>query len=83
MLPADYDEMLANHRFDNQLFGAIVAMGVAHCLAHLVLIWLARKHAVWDGWHDLVAGLVGTGLGAGALWIHREAIAEMIRTAVV
>lgn len=64
------------------LFGAILAMGGANCIAHLVLIRLARKHGVWDGWHDLVAGLVGTGLGAGALWIHREAIADMIRTAI-
>lgn len=60
------------------LIGALVGMGLALVLAHLVLIWLARAHDVWDARHDLVFALGGTGAGGLALWLHRDAIAAMI-----
>ena len=28
--------------------GALIGMGVGMLLSHLVLIWLARAHEVWD-----------------------------------
>lgn len=63
------------------LFGAIVAMGLALTLVHPVLIWLARRHHVWDGLHDLIYGALGMGLGAGAIWLHWEAIQTMASAA--
>jgi len=59
------------------LVGAIAAMGLAGLLVHPVLIWLARRHGVWDPAHDLGFGLLGAGLGAAALWLHWGDIARM------
>lgn len=59
------------------LVGAIVGMSASMALSHLVLIWLARAHAVWDGRHDLLFFVLGGLGGLGALWLHREAIAAL------
>lgn len=34
------------------LFGALMAQGIALCVMHLPIIWLARRHGAWDGRHD-------------------------------
>ncbi|MEX3315946.1 oligosaccharide flippase family protein [Sulfitobacter sp. PS-8MA] len=52
--------------------GALIGMGAAMVLSHLVLIWLAHAYHVWDGWHDLAFAVLGFGLGALALWLHWE-----------
>ena len=59
------------------LVGALFGMGLALVASHLVLIWLARKHRVWDGLHDAVfAGLVLV-LGLTALWFQRDLLAGL------
>lgn len=61
------------------LAGAVLGMGVAILLSHSVLIWLARAHGVWDIWHDLTFLTLGGVFGAGALWLHWDAITQMVR----
>jgi O-antigen/teichoic acid export membrane protein len=59
------------------LTGAILGMGLAMALSHLVLIWLARAHGVWDARHDLVGFVLGGGAGALALWLHWDVLSAM------
>ena len=59
------------------LVGALVGMGVAMVLSHLVLIWLARAHGVWDGAHDLAMAGLAIALGALALWLHWERVLSL------
>lgn len=63
------------------LMGAILGMGLAMALSHLVLIWLARAHGVWDARHDLLGFAVGGGVGALALWVHRDVLLAMLAAA--
>lgn len=56
------------------LVGAILGMGLAMALSHLVLIWLARAHAVWDGRHDLFFFVAGGMATLVALWLHLDAL---------
>lgn len=56
------------------LVGAILGMGLAMALSHLVLIWLARAHAVWDGRHDLIFFVAGGAATLVALWLHLDAL---------
>lgn len=60
------------------LLGAIAAIALAQIVTYPVLIWLARRHQVWDGRHDALAALAGLGLGAGALWLHWDRIAPLL-----
>ena len=57
--------------------GALIGMGLSLMASHLVLIWLARKHKVWDPVHDAVFAALAVGLGAAALWLHRSALSQM------
>lgn len=59
------------------IVGAIVGMGIAHLLAHPVMIWLARAHDAWDARHDAICALVAGTVGAVALWLHWDAIAGL------
>jgi hypothetical protein len=52
-------------------------MGVSMILAHIVLIWLARAHNVWDARHDAGFALLALATGATALWVHWQAIVDM------
>ena len=49
-------------------------------LSHLVLIWLARAHGVWDARHDLIFALLGIVLGALALWLHWDRVLGLSAT---
>ncbi|MFK7753064.1 MAG: oligosaccharide flippase family protein [Sedimentitalea sp.] len=60
------------------LVGAIVAMGAALFMVHAVLIWLARRHHVWDPVHDFGYGMVGIMGASGAVWLHWPAITALI-----
>ncbi|MEM6305531.1 MAG: oligosaccharide flippase family protein [Pseudomonadota bacterium] len=62
------------------LLGAIIGMGIAMAAAHLVLIWLARVHGVWDAWHDAIWLAVGLVAGSTALWLHWDAVEVMAIT---
>lgn len=59
------------------LIGAILGMGLAAILSHLVLIWLARAHRVWDGRHDALFGAIGLAAAAVAWALHWPGIAAM------
>ena len=56
--------------------GALIGMGVAMALSHLVLIWLARAHGVWDGRHDLIFAALALGLAALAFWLHWDKLLQ-------
>ncbi|WP_420014280.1 oligosaccharide flippase family protein [Sulfitobacter sediminis] len=60
------------------LTGAIVGMSLSMVLAHVVLIWLARAHGVWDGRHDALFAVLGCGAAALALWLHWDVIAALM-----
>jgi len=60
------------------LFGAIAAIGLTSLVTYPVLIWLARRHHVWDPLHDLGFGLLAGGFCALALWLHRDEVAGLI-----
>ena len=64
------------------LIGALIGMGIALVLAHLVLIWLARVHKVWDPRHDLTFGAIGALAGSTALWLHWDAIVALAKASV-
>ena len=59
------------------LIGGLIGMGVSMILAHIVLIWLARAHNVWDARHDAGFALLALATGATALWVHWQAIVDM------
>ncbi|MGD9864182.1 MAG: oligosaccharide flippase family protein [Pseudodonghicola sp.] len=59
------------------LFGAIVAMALAQIVAYPALVWLARRHRVWDPLTDLGFALIGGAGCAFALWLHWPLIAEL------
>lgn len=50
------------------LFGALAAQGVALCLMHLPIIWLARRHRAWDAAHDAGFFVLAAALAALVLW---------------
>ena len=58
--------------------GGIAALGLSMLAAYPVLIWLARKHEVWDMMHDLGFAAVTCAIGAGAIWYRHDAIVAMI-----
>ncbi|APE45319.1 polysaccharide biosynthesis protein [Sulfitobacter alexandrii] len=60
--------------FQGGLVGAILGMGLAMALSHLVLIWLARAHHVWDARHDLLFFVLGGIATVLALWLHMAAL---------
>jgi|TARA_R110002049_G_scaffold192_21_gene1212 O-antigen/teichoic acid export membrane protein len=60
--------------------GALIGLGAAMALSHLVLIWLARAHGVWDARHDLIFALLGIVLGALALWLHWDRVLGLSAT---
>ena len=60
------------------LVGALAGQGIALVLSHPLIIWLARRHHVWDARHDLVAGLFVALAVALALWLNGPAIAALI-----
>ena len=60
--------------------GALIGLGAAMVLSHLVLIWLARAHGVWDARHDLTFALLGLALGALALWLHWDRVLGLSAT---
>lgn len=59
------------------VIGAIAGIGLAQTLTHPVIIWLARAHDAWDMRHDVLFAVCAGALGAGAVWLHREAIAAL------
>ena len=52
------------------LIGALCAQGIGLMVGHLSLIWLARKHGVWDALHDIVFAALAVILGALAIYAN-------------
>lgn len=60
------------------LVGAIIGRAVAMALAHSVLIWLAVKHKAWDPKHDVVFALYSLIFASLAIWLHWDAVVQMV-----
>ncbi len=56
------------------LGGALVGLGVSALAVYPFVIWLARRHSVWDPVHDLVFAAFGGTVGGLALWLNWPAI---------
>ena len=50
------------------LYGALAAQGLALCVMHLPIIWLARRHRAWDATHDAGFFALAAGLAGLVLW---------------
>jgi O-antigen/teichoic acid export membrane protein len=59
------------------LVGALAGQGIALALSHPLIIWLARRHHVWDRGHDVAAGAFVALAVALALWLNGAAIAAL------
>ncbi len=59
------------------LVGALAGQGIALALSHPFIVWLARRHGVWDARHDLAAGGFAALAVALALWFNGPAIAAL------
>ncbi len=59
------------------LVGAIAGQALALIAIHPLIIWLARKHGVWDPWHDATFAVIGITGAALALWFNWDAIAVL------
>ncbi len=57
--------------------GALAAQGLAAVALHPALVWLARRHGVWDARHDALWFAVALALAVPALWLHAGPIAAL------
>ena len=56
------------------LIGALIGQGLGMLFVHPMIIWIARKHGVWDPLHDVIFAVVGFSLAGLALWHNWPAI---------
>lgn len=56
------------------LIGALAGQGIALAAVHPAIVWLARRHGVWDPRHDAAYFAACLPVVAAALWINRAAI---------
>lgn len=59
------------------LIGALAGQGLALAAVHPAIIWLARRHGVWDARHDAAFFAACLPIIAAALWVNRAAIAAL------
>lgn len=59
------------------LIGALAGQGLALAAVHPAIIWLARRHGVWDPRHDAAFFAACLPVIAAALWVNRAAIAAL------
>jgi O-antigen/teichoic acid export membrane protein len=59
------------------LVGALAGQGLALALAHPMIIWLARRHQVWDARHDAAAALFAALAIALGLTLNHAALAAL------
>lgn len=60
------------------LVGGIIALGLSMLMAYPALIWLARKHHVWDPLHDAGFSMLVLLIGGSALWHHWPQVEAML-----
>lgn len=61
----------------NGLLGALIGLGLAAILLHPLVIWIAKRHQVWDAKHDLIFATFGLGFGALALWLNASSFSAL------
>ncbi|MGQ0566771.1 MAG: oligosaccharide flippase family protein [Gemmobacter sp.] len=59
------------------MVGALAGQGIALALAHPLIIWLARRHQVWDPRHDIAGGAFAALAVVLSLWLNAAAIAVL------
>lgn len=59
------------------IWGALIAQGLALLAVHPLIVWLARKHGVWDWRHDLAMGALALGLMAAVVLLHRDGLLRL------
>lgn len=59
------------------MVGALAGQGIALALSHPLIIWLARRHHVWDRGHDIAGGSFAVLAVTLALWLNHAAIAAL------
>lgn len=59
------------------LVGALIGQGLAGVLVYPAMVWLARRHGVWDWRHDLFFSLSAAAVVATAVWQAQDAIAAL------
>jgi len=59
------------------LAGALIGLGVAAVVLHLVIVGLARRYQVWDAAHDLGFALVICAVAAAALTLNAQILATL------
>lgn len=57
--------------------GAILGLGASVLLAYPAIVWLARKHNVWDPMHDILAAVAFCALTGLVLSYHHDHIAQL------
>ena len=56
------------------VLGAAIGMGMATVCSYPAVVWLSRKHSVWDPIHDVVFGALSCVVIAAALILHMSKI---------
>lgn len=59
------------------IIGAILAPGIAAVLVYPMLVSAIRRYQGWDPLHDAVAAAAALLIGAGALWLHWDILADL------
>lgn len=59
------------------LIGALAGQGIALVAVHPAIVWLARRHGVWDPRHDLGFFAACLPVIAAALWLNRAALVAL------
>ena len=62
------------------LIGAALAPLVSTLVLYPAVIWFIRPYGGWVPWQDLVFSLIAAGIGACAIWLNAEIIAEAWET---
>lgn len=59
------------------LVGGIVSFGITMLAVHPLLVALGIRHRAWDPVHDALSFVLGGAFVAGAIWVHRDALATL------
>ena len=60
------------------MLGVIACFGLGVIFSYPLLAWSAARYTAWFPRHDLRFTGTGLLLGSGAMWLHREAILNLI-----
>jgi O-antigen/teichoic acid export membrane protein len=60
------------------LAGALIGQGVAQVVTYPAIVWIARRHRVWDAGHDAICGALAAFLIGLALWANAPALSALL-----